>query len=93
VDFFGRKASIPRGPAEFAIKTGTPVVFAYIVRQAPNHHRLIISEEIPVKHTENYKQDLLDNTAMFSAIIENVVAEYPNQWLWMHKLWPSKIKV
>jgi Kdo2-lipid IVA lauroyltransferase/acyltransferase len=93
VDFFGREASIPRGPAEFAIKTGTPVVFAYIVRENSNLHRLIISEEIPIKNTGNYKQDLLDNTAMFSSFIEKVVSQYPNQWLWMHKLWPSEIKV
>jgi KDO2-lipid IV(A) lauroyltransferase len=93
VDFFGSDTFLPRGPAEFALKTGTPVVFAYIVHQTLNQHLLVISEEIQLKKTGNYQQDLKDNTALFGGLIQEVIQKYPSQWMWMHKLWPSKIKV
>ncbi len=93
VNFFGREASIPRGPAEFALRTGTPVIFAYIVKQAPTRYSLVISEELPVKNTGDYEKDLVENTILFIDLIQKIIAEHPTQWLWMHSLWPSKIRV
>jgi KDO2-lipid IV(A) lauroyltransferase len=90
---FGREARIPRGAAEFALKTGTPVVFAYILRESHRKHRLVISEEIQLTRTEDYQQDLRDNTALFIGMVQAIICKHPEQWLWMHKLWPTKIKV
>jgi KDO2-lipid IV(A) lauroyltransferase len=90
---FGREARIPRGAAEFALKTGTPVVFAYILREATGKHRLVISEEIQLSRTGDYQQDLRDNTAAFIGMVQSVVSKHPEQWLWMHKLWPTDIEV
>lgn len=92
VQFLGRTASIPRGAAEFALKTGTPVVFAYLVRESVNRHLLVISEELKLNKTEDYQRDLADNTVLFTNLVQETVRRYPSQWLWMHKLWPSKIK-
>jgi KDO2-lipid IV(A) lauroyltransferase len=93
LEVFGRVARIPRGAAEFALKTGTPVVFAYILRESAGKHRLVISEEIQLSRTGDYQQDLRDNTARFIGMVQSVVSQHPDQWLWMHKLWPTDIKV
>jgi Kdo2-lipid IVA lauroyltransferase/acyltransferase len=92
VDFFGRRAPIPRGAAEFALKTETPVIFAYLVRESLDQHLLVISEELKLQRTGNYQQDLVANTAMFIQLVQETVQKYPSQWLWMHKLWPTEIK-
>jgi KDO2-lipid IV(A) lauroyltransferase len=90
---FGREARIARGAAEFALKTGTPVVFAYILRESTAKHRLVISEEIQLSRTGDYQRDLRDNTAAFIGMVQSVVSKHPEQWLWMHKLWPTNIEV
>jgi Kdo2-lipid IVA lauroyltransferase/acyltransferase len=93
VNYFGRAASIPAGAAEFSLRTGTPVIFAYLVREAANQHVLVISEEIQLQKSGDYQKDLYDNTALFMSLIQEVVKKYPVQWLWMHSLWPTDFEV
>ncbi|MBA3438620.1 MAG: hypothetical protein H0T92_01960, partial [Pyrinomonadaceae bacterium] len=38
----------------------------------------------------NYEQDVLANTARFTAAIERFVRNYPDQWLWIHKRWQTR---
>ena len=87
VDFFGDSAPIPRGAAEFALKTDTPAIFAYIVRESNGRHRLVISEELKLSRTGNYEVDLTAAVRQMSGLVQEVINQYPSQWLWMHKLW------
>lgn len=93
IEIFGQKARVPRGAAEFALKLDKPVVFVYITRESLYKHRLVISEEIPLIRSGNYENDLLNNTAAFTGLIQSVIQRYPEQWLWMHKFWDTKILV
>lgn len=93
VNVFGREARIPRGAAEFALKLDKPVVFAYIVREAPQKHRLVISEEIQLIRSGDYQKDLEENTVLFIGLVQSVISQYPEQWLWMHKLWKTNIRL
>ena len=36
------------------------------------------------------EQDVLENTARFTAAIENWVRKYPEQWLWVHRRWKTR---
>lgn len=87
VKFFGKEAPIPRGAAEFALKTGTPVFTARCLREKPGHYRVVISEELKLIKTGDHQRDVEENTAMFIRLIEDVIRVQPEQWLWMHKLW------
>lgn len=89
VKFLGKEASIPRGAAEFALKTGVPVFTARCLREKPGHYRVMLSEEIKLIETGDHQRDVEENTAMFVRLIEDVIREQPDQWLWMHKLWRS----
>jgi KDO2-lipid IV(A) lauroyltransferase len=90
---FGRDARIPRGAAEFALKLDKPVVFAYIVRESPGKHRLVISEEIQLSTSGDYQKDLQENTVRFIGLVQSTISQYPEQWLWMHRLWKTKIRL
>jgi KDO2-lipid IV(A) lauroyltransferase len=90
---FGRMTSIPRGTAEFAIKTNTPVVFAHIIREVTARHRLVISGELKMIRSENYEADLAANTQVLVDLIQTAIQKHPEQWLWMHKLWETDVKV
>jgi KDO2-lipid IV(A) lauroyltransferase len=91
--FFGRTTTVPRGTAEFALKTNTPVVFAYIVRGAKGRHRIVISEELTLHRSDDYEADLVANTTKFAELIQAAIQKHPEQWLWMHRLWPTDIEL
>lgn len=90
VSFFGRQAPIPHGAAEFALKTGAPVFTARCLREKPGQYRVVISEEIELIRTGDHQRDVVENTAMFIRLIEDVIRDHPEQWLWMHRLWRDK---
>ncbi|HPT87401.1 MAG TPA: lysophospholipid acyltransferase family protein [Bacillota bacterium] len=87
LDFFGRPAYLPAGPAQFAIKTGTPLIFVHIVRESLLSHKIIISEEIIPASTGDTASDIRETTKILAKIIERTIDDQPEQWLWMHKLW------
>ena len=48
-----------------ALRSGCPVIGAFLVRQGLGRHRLVFSEEIPIRRTGNLRQDIADNTQRF----------------------------
>lgn len=87
VKFFGKETSLPRGAAEFALKTGAPVFSARCFREKPGRYQVVLSEEIKLIRTGDHERDVAENTAMFIRLIEEMIREHPEQWLWMHKLY------
>jgi len=37
--------------------------------------------------TRNMEQDVLDNTARFTRVIEDHIRDHPDEWVWMHNRW------
>lgn len=90
VDFFGRPAYTPYSPVAIALKTGTPVLPTFIIRQPDDSHRVIVEPPLKLKTTGDRDQDFLVNTQMFTEIIESYVRRYPEQWIWMHERWKKQ---
>ena len=90
VDFFGRSACTTDGLALIARHTGVPVVPAFMVRSESGRYRLIVGDEIEIVSTDNRKRDVLANTQRFTRVIEDMVRQYPEQWLWIHQRWKTK---
>lgn len=88
IEFFGQDAGATRGPAVFALRSGAPVIPAFIIRVAkPAGHRLIIERPLELIRTGDTRTDVVRNTELFQGVIERYVREYPEQWLWMQKRW------
>lgn len=88
VDFFGQEAGATRGPAVFALRSGSPVIPAFAIRLAnPAEHRLIVEKPLELIRTGDVRTDVVRNTELFQAVIERYVRQYPEQWLWMQKRW------
>jgi KDO2-lipid IV(A) lauroyltransferase len=90
VEFFGIKAYTSKGPALLALRAQCPVIGAFMVREAPGHHRLILSEEIPVSRTGNVQRDVEENTGVFNRVIESYIRRYPDHWFWLHRRWKKR---
>lgn len=89
VDFFGRPASTPIGPALLAQRTGA-VCIAMAIRRVGSKLHMTITPEIEIDRTGDTEADLLTNTRRFSEITEAFIREAPTQWVWMHRRWRSQ---
>ena len=90
VDFFGRPACTGVGLAVMAMRTGAPVVPAFMARQKSGKYKLILKPAMEAVCTEDYQADLQINTQRFTKIVEEIVREYPDQWFWFHQRWKTK---
>jgi KDO2-lipid IV(A) lauroyltransferase len=87
VTFFGRPASTPKGPAAFAVKTGCPIVFGSLVREGYNRHRGVIEPPIYPPNSGDKEKDIIDMTQAYTSMLEAVVRQHPEQWMWTHRRW------
>ncbi|HEX3866966.1 MAG TPA: lysophospholipid acyltransferase family protein [Gemmatimonadaceae bacterium] len=86
VPFFGRLAKTPRGPAVFALRLGTPIVFGVALRQPSGRYTLSF-EEIDTTDTGNRDADVDRIVAEYTRALERWVRRAPEQYLWHHRRW------
>jgi KDO2-lipid IV(A) lauroyltransferase len=86
VPFFGRYAKTPRGPAVFALRLGTPVVFGVALRQPSGRYRLTF-EPVEVAETGDREADVDKIVADYTATLERWVRRAPEQYFWHHRRW------
>jgi len=87
VDFFGRKAIMPRGPAFLSLQTGAPIIPGFIVREGKDNFRFTYESFIEPVDTGNRTADIFSLTSKYIAVIERYVRKYPEQWLVFRKFW------
>ena len=87
LDFLGRTASTPLGPAVFSRKFHAPVVPAFILRQPNGRHKVVIYEPMELRDTGDVEKDLYDFTVRMTKIMEEIICANPTQWLWFQKRW------
>ncbi|MER3427785.1 MAG: lipid A biosynthesis acyltransferase [Pyrinomonas sp.] len=91
VPFFGRLACTTTGVATLALRTGAAVLLAYAVWEE-REKRYVIRIEPPLEliRTGDFERDVTTNTAHFTALIEDLIRRYPDQWLWIHRRWHTR---
>ncbi len=87
VNYFGRPASTHRGPALFSVRTGAPIIMAFIIRGTDGLYKVEFEEvdTHTVSGTDDEKVEQI--TARHVAMLEKYASRYPDHWLWMHKRW------
>jgi Kdo2-lipid IVA lauroyltransferase/acyltransferase len=91
VDFFGVPACTATGPARVALHTDAAVLPAFGVwDKALGKYKICFEPALKLIRTGDDEADVVANTAMFSKVIENYVAKYPDQWLWVHRRWKTR---
>ena len=91
VDFFGVPASTNAGIARIGLRADSPVVPGFIVRQGRRaRHVVYVLPIMELTNTGDARRDLVDNTQRLSAVFEDMVRRFPEQWLWVHKRWKTR---
>jgi len=93
VPFFGVDACTSAGPAMLALRTGALIVPFFCVYDHQEKRYKIVRGDIlePVK-TGDRERDILETTRLYTAEIERIIRQYPDQWLWIHKRWKTRPK-
>lgn len=91
VDFFGMPAATPVGATVLALKTGAAVVPTYIFLGEDGLQHMHLLPEIPMKITGDEEEDIRYNTQVLTNFIEEKIREHPEQWVWMHERWKTKV--
>ncbi len=91
VPFFGVAACTASGLARVALRTGAAVLPGFLVWEpAENRYILRFGPEIALISTGDDEHDTLENTARFTAAIEDAIRRCPDQWLWVHRRWKTR---
>jgi KDO2-lipid IV(A) lauroyltransferase len=85
VDFFGIPACAGTGFAKLAAHTGAAVIPGFALWSEPERKFVLrFYSEVRISG------DLQADTARLQAVLESVVREYPDQWLWIHRRWKTR---
>jgi KDO2-lipid IV(A) lauroyltransferase len=90
VEFLGRRASTPLGPAVFAKRFHSPVVPVFILHCPQGGHRIVMHPPLRYRDTGNAEADLYRLTEEMTKVTENVIRSHPEEWLWFQKRWNTK---
>lgn len=80
VKFLGRNANFQQGGADIALRTGAPIVPAFIITKKGFKHRLIFHPPIEIDKTKDIKDNIGLVMQEFAKILEGYVYNYPNHY-------------
>ena len=89
VDFFGRPAYTPVGPAHLAYRTRTAIVPVTMLRDAdnPRRHHFQFHEPIHADPTAEAESEFTRITQTYTHLLEKHIRFAPAQWVWLHNRW------
>ncbi|MEA3489900.1 MAG: lysophospholipid acyltransferase family protein [Candidatus Omnitrophota bacterium] len=90
VDFFGKKALMPKGPAAFSLKTGAPIIMSAFVRKKDDRFMLCFEPPIRYSGTGDYENDLRELMKKYLGLFEKYIRKYPDQWYAFKKIWDQQ---
>lgn len=87
VNFFGKKAYFPKGPAVLAYWTKAVILPGFTVREKDDTYTLYFEKPISVEKCENKEKFIRVNTQKIADVIEKYVRKYPGQWCVFEEVW------
>lgn len=85
VDFFGVKACAGTGFAKLAAHSGAAVIPGFAL-WSEEERRYVLRFYPPVEMTGDAARD----TQAVQGKLEEVIRQYPDQWLWIHRRWKTR---
>jgi len=82
IPFFGYPAKTPTTLAEIALRNNSAIVSTFLVRTGPLAYQVSIREITDRSSVQRVIEQ-------YHAHLEELIRQYPEQWVWIHKRWRS----
>jgi KDO2-lipid IV(A) lauroyltransferase len=98
VDFFGRPASTHKAIALLSLEHRVPVLVIGVRKIGePMRYRIVVEDHILPEEYDGRPAAVMEMTQRFTAALERVVRQAPEQYFWLHRRWkhqpqPKKAK-
>jgi Kdo2-lipid IVA lauroyltransferase/acyltransferase len=86
---FGRPASWHRGVIEIALKSNAEIVPGFAIRGKGPYVNFKLFPPLDIKRNAGTEEAVIDGMNQYARILENVIRQHPDQWLWQHRRWKS----
>jgi Kdo2-lipid IVA lauroyltransferase/acyltransferase len=86
-EFFGLPATTITSAALFALRSNATVLPGYLTPMKNNRYRIKFLPPHDLIRTGDIDQDIRLNVRAFNKILEQIIREQPESWLWGHKRW------
>jgi KDO2-lipid IV(A) lauroyltransferase len=90
VNFFGKPAHTPAGPAVLARRLDVPIIPAFMYLKDDFSYHLECQPPLELVRTDDEENDIMVNTQKISDAYEAMIRRFPEQWVWMHKRWKTQ---
>ena len=80
VDLCGRRATLPGGPASFALKTGAPLLPASVWHTARGRYHVHIESPLDFRPSGDRREDTLALTQLLARRFEDFIKANPEDW-------------
>ncbi len=87
VPFFGKPARLPRGPAVLAVRSGAPILPAFVLRQADDTFCFRVYPPI----LPDRSRSIADTRKCICTLLEEVIGDHPDQWFAFEPRWVSAV--
>ena len=91
VPFFGLPACTPSGGALLAMRTNAGIlVMCGAWDEKKERYMAVHGRMVYPSKTGDRHRDIVETTAAFTAEVEKLVRQFPDQWMWIHKRWKTR---
>lgn len=89
-DFLGVKAYTSKMPAIISIRSKKKIYPLFLITTSNGNYRFIVEKAIYAPETANFKEGIRIINKQINQLIGKYVAQYPDQWLLMHRRWKNR---
>ena len=91
INFFNRKASIPKGAGHFHYLTGKKVVIGFCILNKDLSYTVKLEEISLNKNCEQKENLIVELNDVYTKLLEEEIIKSPSQYFWFHKKWEKYI--
>ncbi|MGC9335767.1 MAG: lysophospholipid acyltransferase family protein, partial [Anaerolineae bacterium] len=88
VEFFGAPARLPDGAVRIALRTGAPLIPAFVLRLPDDSFLIAVEPPLDLGRTGDMEADVAAGMAKVVRAMERHIAQHPEQWLVAAPIWP-----
>ncbi|MCM8799975.1 MAG: lysophospholipid acyltransferase family protein [Candidatus Omnitrophica bacterium] len=87
IEFFKKPSLFPIGPAVFSIRTDSPIIAAFMIREKKDFFILRFEKPIYPPKEGTLKEKIKKIITQYKVIFEDYIQKYPEQWYMFRRFW------